>query len=121
MNFKTLIVIALLNCSFAAQACSDHPKYNLNVGEIGNGTHNWTSFVLHVREGKVDELVQSAKCKGNGATAGCARWKPSPPDAWLDGECWITVPEWKLGVNMFITMYVWGHEVAHCIKGAFHA
>jgi hypothetical protein len=119
VNFKTLTAIILLNCSFAAQACSDHPNYNMNVGAVNEGTQNWKSFVLHVREGKVDELVQSAKCKGNGATAGCARWRPASKGAWLDGECWITVPKWEIG-NLFITLYMWGHEVAHCVKGSWH-
>ena len=117
---KTLIAIVLLNCSFAAQACSDHPRYDMNVDGVNTGTQNWTSFVLHVREGKVDELVQSAKCKGDGSIAGCARFKASPPDAWLDGECFITVPKWDSG-NLFLTFYYWGHELAHCMKGFWHA
>ena len=71
----------------------------------------------------VDELVQDAKCAGDGTTAGCARWKAANPAAWLDGECWITVPPWDgdaRGYTRNQIMSVWGHEIAHCAKGAWH-
>lgn len=112
--FGTLIIIGLLTLvANSVQA---------ETVETG-ATQNWTSFVVHIREGRVDELTQSGKCVGDGTTAGCARWKAANPEAWLDGECWITVPKWTgdgRGWSRKQIMQIWGHEIAHCAKGAWH-
>lgn len=79
----------------------------------------WKSFVLHIREGEVDEFVQGGKCLGrdkNGEirTVGCARRTAAAPEAWLDGECWITVRSWDPAIIAAV-LKNWGHELAHCV------
>ena len=84
--------------------------------KVDKGTHNWTSFVVHVKEGEVEGEMVGGKCMGpdkNGKkrTGGCARWRASLPGAKLAGECWIRVSN---------LMRTWGHELGHCSKGSWH-
>ena len=85
----------------------------------------WTSFVMHVRQGTVSGPVVGGRCKGETQegvtrTVGCARRKPSVEGAWLDGECWITVRDWDGPLDAHIILENWGHELGHCVEGAWH-
>lgn len=109
-----VIISVLLGLAFEVQAAE--------AKETG-ATQNWTSFVVHIREGRVDELTQGNRCIGDGTTAGCARWKAANPVTWLDGECWITVPKWEgddRGWTRAQIAAIWGYEFAHCAKGNYH-
>ena len=98
----------------------------IDAGELKptEGTHQWKSFVLHVREGPVEGVVVGGKCigkdkDGHKRTSGCARWKASLPAAWLDGECWITVQDGSSD-SLRRVLENWGHELRHCVKGSWH-
>lgn len=79
----------------------------------------WSSFVVHVNQGPVDEHVRGGKCTAS--VRGCARRRPSPPGAWLDGECWITIPVWEPTPGaMSPPPSTWAHELGHCTDGAWH-
>lgn len=109
--FGVIIIVILLGFSFQAHSV-----------EAGAGTQDWQSFLIHVRQGEVDAAVIGTKClgkdtDGNIRTVGCARWKKT--DGWLDGECWITVRKWNSSFLAEI-LQNWGHELAHCVKGAWH-
>ena len=95
-----------------------------SVTDASEGTQQWKSFVIHVREGAVEGPVVGGRCHGPDEAgqvrhAGCARWRASNPDAWLDGECWITVSEWNPD-TLERVLRVWGHELAHCVRGHWH-
>jgi len=120
-SFFTITLLIGLTCFSVVEASEADHNRGLTVNE---GTHDWKTFVVHVRQGEVDELVQDANCKGrdiNGKvrTRGCARFRPTPPGAYADGECWITIPKWNVA-NSFTILYTWGHEFAHCVKGYWH-
>ncbi len=92
-------------------------------GKASSTTHNWKSFVIHVREGEVEDAIIGGQCKGRdqkgrSRSGGCARWMASLPGAQLDGECWITVPKWNAAHAGIVG--TWGHEGGHCIKGSWH-
>jgi hypothetical protein len=109
--FGVIIIVVLLGFAFEAHSTETSD----------DGTHTWTSFVVHIREGSVDELTQSTGCPRD-SSAACARWKYAPKTAWLDGECWIVVPTWndKAKYTRAQIMQLWGHEIAHCAKGEWH-
>lgn len=121
---KSLLIITALVCiSCLSVAEASEADHNRGL-TVNNGTHNWKTFVVHIREGEVDELTQNVNCRGRDKkgklhSGGCARWRPTPPGAMIDGECWITIPKWNIA-NSFTILYTWGHELAHCVKGAWH-
>ena len=97
----------------------------LTFASQGAEAQEWTSFVLHVRQGTVSGPVVGGRCKGETQegvvrTVGCARRKASVEGAWLDGECWITVRDWDGPLDAHIILENWGHELGHCVEGAFH-
>lgn len=110
--FGTLIIIGLL-------------VLVANSAQAAGSDGEWTSFVIHVRQGTVSGPVVGGKCKGmtqegETRTVGCARRRPSVEGAWLDGECWITVRDWDGPVTREIIVNNWGHELGHCVEGAWH-
>jgi hypothetical protein len=74
---------------------------------------DWTSFVIHVRQGAVNGPVIGEACTTS--TVGCARRTPSTDTTWLNGECWITVRDWDSSITRNNILINWGHELAHCI------
>ena len=104
-----IIIAILLGLAFQSAEAS----------EAGIKGTEWKSFVLHIREGAVEGAVVGGKClgrdaEGNVRTVGCARRRASPPEAWLDGECWITVRKWDPEIIRAV-LENWGHELAHCV------
>jgi len=89
-------------------------------GTLRDNGAKWTSFVIHINQGPVDELVRGGQCvKG---TLGCARRRPSPVGALLDGECWITVPVWEpIPGKLTPPSWVWAHELGHSTDGGWHS
>lgn len=123
MKTFSIITFLILVTTFSHVSASEQ-DHNRGLSGINNGTHDWKTFVIHIREGEVDELTQAPTCQGrdqNGEkhTNGCARWRHTPPGALIDGECWITVPKWDI-TNLFGILYTWGHELGHCVKGRWH-
>jgi len=115
-----VIIAVLMGLAFQAKAAEA-------IAEPGNGASDgaWTSFVLHVRQGTVSGPVVGGRCKGETQegvtrTVGCARRRPSVEGAWLDGECWITVRDWDGPISREIIVKNWGHELGHCVEGAWH-
>lgn len=138
---KGLIAIVVLSGLSVITAKASETDWSNNVGvESGatavdgrsspiSGTHKWANFVIHVRE--IGDLVEGAavggNCKGKDltgerklGTAGCARWKKGT-GGWLNGECWIIIPRWDdSAYSHEEIMRIWGHELAHCVRGSWH-
>ncbi len=117
------ILLGLASEGARANGTSEAPT---GTSEAPTGTSgSWTSFVLHVRQGTVSGAVVGGRCKGETQegvtrTVGCARRRPSVEGAWLDGECWITVRDWDGPISREIIVGNWGHELGHCVEGAWH-
>ena len=76
------------------------------------------TITVNVYDSKAD--MQRAKAERVGGQRetrllGWSEWSPSKPE-W---GCYIHVTEPK-GANDSGTMKTWGHELTHCIYGAFH-
>lgn len=113
---KFIIILGLI----VATSVMGNPMDAATPGATEGDSRVWTDFVVHVREGNVDELVRGGKCMRT--SLGCARRKSSLPDALLDGECWITVPKWDVSTREKLAsdLATRGHELSHCTRGKWH-